>query len=161
MITVVAIALLLQLSVIPHWQFRSSHANLFVVLMLIWALRLPWEDSLRWVFLGGILLDLFSPTPFGLFSVAALLTLVSARIWYDRAFGAPWLMAVLLALPYSIVFNMIVVFILQWAGYAVAWMPTLLNIVIPAAVWNMGLMAVIYPLVTRLTRLDTPVSLRI
>lgn len=133
----------------PFLSLNQMHPNLIVVLVLGWCFLLERRESLIWAFVGGAWLDILASRPFGLFTLSLLLTALAASIWHDKSFGNPFLVPVVLTLPYTLLFNFFGLLALQVLGYPVAWGNTLLYLMFPAALVNMLAMSFVFPLLSR------------
>lgn len=68
---------LLELTVIPHLSFRGVRPDFLLLVLISWfILRPPREASLLLV-ISGLLLDLFSPLPFGVISLSFYIVLLT------------------------------------------------------------------------------------
>jgi rod shape-determining protein MreD len=160
-LALLVVTAILQSALAPHLAISHIHPELMVLVILTWSLLKDQDEALVWAFVGGIILDLLSGLPFGVSSLSLVLVCLAAGVWHGKSFGNPYLMPVLLALPYTILSNLIVLLYMQLSGYAIAWGSTFVRIVFPAGLINMAAMAVIYPALLRLERLLTKDDLTI
>ncbi len=147
------IAGVLQSALTPFLSFHTVHPDLLLVVVVAWSMLRDLEDSLPLAFVGGALLDLLSPTPFGLFTLGVLLVSLVTGFWRDKLPDTPFLLAILLMLPYSILFYLIFLPLLWAAGYPMTGLgQVFVGIIFPASLMNVGVMALVYPLFRRLDR---------
>lgn len=116
--------------------------------ILAWSLLRNFTESLIWAFLGGIVLDILATSPFGIFTVSLLIMATLANFWHERLFRSSFILPVLLALPYSILFNLCGLVFMQLLDYNLNWGSALRNIVFPAGLMNVIAMAFIFPLLS-------------
>lgn len=128
--------------------------DLILILVIGWAVLNGFWAGLGWAFLGGLALDLFSGAPFGVFTVSLLVTSGLASLAHGRTLGNLLTLPVLLTLPLSLVFNGLALLILALAGRAVDWGLALTVILFPAALFNTGVMLLLFPLIYWLFRLQ-------
>ena len=141
------IAGVLQSALAPFLSFHAVHPDLLLVVVVAWSMLRNMEDSLPLAFAGGALLDLLSPTPFGLFTLSMLLVTLAASFWRDKLSYMPFLLAILLMLPYSILFYLIFLPLLWATGYPMTGLgQVFVNVIFPASLMNVGVMALVYPL---------------
>lgn len=72
-----ALAVVLQSSVLPYWRWYAGQPDLILLLVLCWAVHAQWQEALFWAVLGGLLQDVVGLTPLGT-SVIGLVLLVFA-----------------------------------------------------------------------------------
>ena len=104
-------------------------------------------------FAAGLLLDLMTPVSFGIFSVSFLFIALLASVWQGKfSHSFSYLLPVFLVLPYTIVFNVCVSILLQLSGHPISWESVFRNVIIPVGLFNIVVMAVIYPVLYWLNR---------
>jgi len=151
----------LQSTIIPYLNFNQIHPNLILVLVFAWTFLHNSRQILFWALIGGAILDVLTNTPFGLFSLGLLITCAAASFWQDKSFGNPFLVPILLILPYTLLFNLIVLLGMQVLGYSIAWENILTRILFPASFVNFITMIILFPLLVRLERWTQKDSLKI
>ena len=153
---------MLQSALAPFLSFYTVHPDLLLVLVVAWSMVNDLEDSLPLAFVGGALLDLLSPGPFGLFIFSVLVVVLVAGFWRDKLSYNSFLLAILLMLPYSILFYLIILPLLWVTGYPMTGLgQAFASIIFPASLMNVGVMAGVYPLFCWLNRFKQQDELRI
>lgn len=71
---VLALAAILQASVVPHVRILGGGPDLVFLIVLAWAVHAPLEQGVVWAFTGGILQDLLSAAPVGMSVIGLVLT---------------------------------------------------------------------------------------
>lgn len=150
----------LQSTLAPFVTFYAVHINLVLVLVLAWSLLRDASEVVMWALLGGMILDMYSSTPFGIFTISLILTALLANFWQTRQISNT-ILPILLALPYTFIFNMVVLIALQGLGYPIDWRQVLSGTVFPEGVVNIVAMAVVYPIFAWLNRTSRGNSLSI
>ncbi|OQY45949.1 MAG: rod shape-determining protein MreD [Anaerolineaceae bacterium 4572_78] len=134
----------LQTALSPFLQFDKIHPDWIVVIVLAVSLLKPISETLIWAFWGGLILDMFSDTPFGMFMVSMLIMAYLANFWQGRIRNS-FIFPIILTLPYTVLFNTTVLLLLQIFGYQVAWQETINRVIFPAGIFNLLIMVVVYP----------------
>ena len=139
---------ILQASVVSRLTIWGVFADLPLLVVASWSLLQGVREGLIWGFVSGLAVDLLSGAPFGaatlsLMAVGALSGLGQATVF--RAHFALPLVVVFLG---TIVYNLLFLLVLQISGQEVAWLDSVLRIVLPTAVLN----AVLTPIVFLLMR---------
>jgi rod shape-determining protein MreD len=128
---------------------------------LSWSLLQELEEVVVWTFLGGLILDILTTTPFGVFTTSLLVMSVLANFWQGRLSRNAFVLPILLALPYTMGFNLCGLILMRLAGYTIPWGSALGRIVFPAGLMNVVTMALVFPLLFWLSRLTQEEGLTI
>ncbi|MFC1686349.1 rod shape-determining protein MreD [Patescibacteria group bacterium] len=70
---ILLLAGILQISFLPHLTVLNIVPNLVLALLIIWAFSRPPEQSIIWAIMGGLILDIFSASTFGIFTLLCIL----------------------------------------------------------------------------------------
>ncbi len=135
-----------QVSLSPYLQWQTVHPNFLLVAVAAWSMLNPFPKAIGWAFLAGLLLDIFSSAPFGVFTAGMLAVAATANFWYDRFAPSAVLLPVALILPYSIGFDVTTLLLEQLLGRPVVWSGTLLRLIVSAGLLNLVVMMLLYPL---------------
>lgn len=76
-IPVMFVLAVVQTAVFPHFPILNITPSLPYLFALAWALIHHPEDGLVWAFVGGVFLDLFSLQPFGISSLAFVVSITA------------------------------------------------------------------------------------
>jgi rod shape-determining protein MreD len=141
---------LLQVTLMPQLAVAQAQPDVVLAAVVCWALlRGPSAGALSG-FLAGIALDLLSGAPFGVHTFVT--TLVGAAfVPSERSMLLPSV-----ALFCTIIQQAVYVWLLRAAGWPLQWSRVLLDVVLPAALLNLVLTALLYPLVSLLYRRIVP-----
>lgn len=82
----VLVVVFLQITVFSFITFRSIHFNFSLLPAIMFALYNKKDKAIFWAFSTGILLDIFSPLSFGIFTLAHLLTIILLSYFVSRFF---------------------------------------------------------------------------
>ena len=110
---------ILQITVVPFFNFNGVVPNLILVLILCLIIFKGFEDQWPWVLLSGVLLDLFSGLPFGLISLSLLSTVYLIDLLNLNFFAITklWIAEILVILG-TIVYDLIIVFLSRLFSFA-------------------------------------------
>ena len=152
-------AALLQTTVSPYIKINGIHPDLVLILVIGWTVLRGLEEGLVWALIGGLSLDLLSGAPFGVFSLAMLLTALVTSLFHGRVFGSSIVLPLGLAFPLSLLFNTLALLFLNLLGRPIDWLDAFSNVLLPAALFNTGVMMLIFPLLYLLNRILRPQQL--
>ncbi len=143
----------------PFIKINGVHPDLVLILIIGWTTLRGWDDGLIWGAVGGLSLDLLSAAPFGLFSFTSLLVAFVAGSAHRLNFGSSIVVPVVLTFPLTFLFNGVALFILNVLGRPIFWGIAISNVLTPVAIFNTGLMILIFPLLYLLNRWLYPQTL--
>ncbi len=143
---VLIVAGIAQTVLAPQLSWQSIHPNFLLVIVMAWAMLKKPMEAILLGFFGGIVLDVFSSTPFGVFSISMSVVAFLATFWEEKFEAQIIVLPIALILPYSILFSLLSLVLLKTFGGAFAWNFTLLKLVFSVALVNLLVMVVIYPL---------------
>lgn len=147
-VPLLALVAVLQSTLAPHLRVGGVQPELVLLMVVSWSLRRGLVEGAVWAFCGGLALDMLSGGLMGscslaLLSVAFVTSLVRGSLVRSRA-ALPWVMAVLGTLIYYAV----LLIMMALAGRPVDLDTVLLRQAVPAAVYDVILVAVIYNILT-------------
>lgn len=117
-----------------------------LVLMVIasWSLLRGTKEGLVWAFIGGICLDLLSGASFGMMTIALLTVSFIAGLGESSVFRTHIVLPLVIALITTLVYDLIILVILDLTGHPVVWLDSLTRIMLPSAVVNALLMPLVF-----------------
>ena len=121
-----------------------------------WTYLRGWEEGLGWATIGGLSLDFISAAPFGVFTLALLLVTLAASLSHGRVFGSNIFLLLGLTFPLALLFNAIALLSLNFLGRSINWVDAFSSVILPAALFNVGVMALIFPLLYIINRYLNP-----
>lgn len=127
---------LLQVSLAGHFSVRGVVPSIVLIAVVDWGILRGPDEGMMWAFFGGLGLDVFAEWPIGtatvsLVVVASIVSIGGGTFIRTHALLPP--AAVFVA---SILFNAIVLFILESTQHPVDWVGAVRGIVLPAALYN-------------------------
>lgn len=136
----------MQTTLAPQLSWQSIHPNFLLVMVVAWAMLKKNYVALSLGFFAGIVLDLFSSAPFGVFTISLSVIAIFANIWQAKLAERALLLPIVLILPYSIAFSFLSLGLLQIFGGTFVWNFVLLRLIFSVALVNLLSMVMIYPL---------------
>ena len=149
-------AVLLQTTLSPYIKINGVHPNLVLILVVGWIILRGMGDGLTWALIGGLCLDFVSAAPFGIFTVTMLVVALVANLSHGRIFGRSIVLPLSLTFPLSLLFNTLALLLLSLWGRPVIWTDAFSHVLLPAALFNTGVMMLIFPLLYLLNRYLNP-----
>ena len=71
-ILLIVILFFIQIAIVPNISIKGAFPNILLVAMIILILNFDFADALVWAVAGGVLLDLYSPIYFGVYTLSFL-----------------------------------------------------------------------------------------
>ena len=135
----------LELTVGPYLRIGDAQPHLLLVMGIIVTVAVGFEAGLVWAFVGGLVLDAIAQRPLGSTAFALLLsvgaTAVIGRLFTRLRPIVPILATILVSLAYSMI-----LFLAFNALRAPIPVPSPMDLVIPSAIYDVVLAALIGPL---------------
>lgn len=166
-VPILAIAAMLQATVLPLLFGGGAIPNVVFVFVLAWSINGSVRQNSVWALTGGILLDLFSILPLGTRSIALLLMVMIVTGLGDRVYriGILWLVALTTAgtvyfemytLVIGDIFRALGVIPSSVGGLQQTWLNDFNTVVIPTMIYNLVLIGLVYLLVRWMQRRIAP-----
>ena len=147
---------LAQSAIVPHIRIAGVYPDIMLILVVSWSLLRGFREGLIWALAGGIILDLLSGAPFGMFT----LTLVCAAILpgigtanFFRSHLPMVLTSVALATICSYGISLLVLYV---AGRSTSVFDLASHIILPNLALNVGATLLVFPPVRWLHRRTAP-----
>lgn len=140
----------------PYVKINGVHPDLVLILVIGWVILRGVGEGLIWALVGGVSLDLVSSGPFGVFTVTMLLVALAASVSHGRVFGSSIVLPLSLTFPLSLLFNGLALLLLALLGRPVIWTEAFVYVLVPAAIFDMVLMMLVFPLLYLLNRVLNP-----
>ncbi len=143
---------LAQSSLGPFLTIAGVQPDLVLIAVIGWTLLRGSQEGLLWAVIGGLGLDLLSGGPFGVMTVALVVTSLLTRLGYGRVFGGYLVIPLALTFPLSLVYYLTYALLLYVLNRPVAWIPALANVILPASLLNIAAMLILFPPLRLLNR---------
>lgn len=141
---------LLQAAVGPRLEVQGVLPGLVLLAVVCWGILRGMDQGMMWAFFGGLLLDVFSGWPFGANTVALVVVASLVSLGEGTFIRTHALLPLATVFGATVLYYLIVFFILESTQHPVDWVAGIRSIVLPAALYNAVLTVVAFPLVRRL-----------
>jgi rod shape-determining protein MreD len=152
-VLVVLIGVIGQVSVIPEFSIFGVQPNLVIVLLVAWMTIRGRNEALVLIPVAGFVHGLLDSQPLGI----AMLALAPLTLMTDfrelRLVDSGLLPAILVTMAGTIVYEATIMLTLTLRGEPVAWLASVMDVLVPAAIANALLLIPVYGLI-RLVSLD-------
>ncbi len=147
-----ALAAVIQASVIPHIRVLGGGPDLVFLMVLTWSVHAPLEQGVVWAFTGGLLQDLLSAAPLGMSVVGLVLVvfMVHAAQRQVYSINLPLLAGLLLAAV--VVQQAALLALLLLTGLRLDIVRDLNYVVFPTLIYNLVAFWPVYWLLRRVQR---------
>jgi rod shape-determining protein MreD len=129
-------AALLQSTVLPLFRVAGVKPDLVLLIVISWSLLRGSREGIRWGFLGGLCLDLFSGAPLGASSVGLMTASLLTGQGETNIFRGNVLLPVLFAPVGTVVYYGALLIIFELTGQSQPIFRSFGQIVLPAAIMN-------------------------
>ena len=136
---------LLELSVGPYLRIGTAEPHLVLVLGIVVTVAIGLEAGLVWAFVGGLALDVITQRPLGSTSFALLLCVAATSVLADVFIRVRPVVPIIATLLLSVLYSMIH-FVALNALVAPIPVPDPISLVLPSAIYDTVLAALIGPL---------------
>ena len=143
---------LLQAAFFPAVGLVRVRPELVVTAVAIWAVLRGVREALPWAFTGGLLLDLFSHSPFGTAALALVLVAFCSSIGEVSVFRTNFLLPTVIVFWASVLYSLLYLFLLRTHQLPVDWLGTLRHSVVPSALLSTACAPLVYLLLSRIER---------
>ena len=142
-----ALAAVIQSSVLARFPIFGGRVDLVLLLALCWTLVGEWQGGMVWGLLGGLSLDTLSGGPFGATAVGLLIVTYLAALSEGRFWRSHVLLPLATALLASVLFHLITLAVYTATSHPVDWGYSLPRLVLPSVLLDTLLMLPVYALV--------------
>lgn len=143
-IPVLAVAVIVQATVVPEFRFGGAMPDFVFLLVLAWGLMAGFEQGVIWAMVGGILQDLVSAAPVGTTSLSLLVVVALAVLILGQISPHNLFYPVLAAGGGLAVAHVVTMLVLLVTGRAIPVIDLLLTVTLPSMVYNAVVMIPVY-----------------
>jgi rod shape-determining protein MreD len=143
---------LLQAAFFPAVGLVRARPELVVTAVAIWAVLRGVREALPWAFTGGLLLDLFSHSPFGTAALALVIVAFCSSVGEASVFRTNFLLPTVIVFWASVLYGLLYLFLLRTHQLPVDWIGTLRHNVVPSALLSTACAPLVYLLLSRIER---------
>jgi rod shape-determining protein MreD len=156
-----ALAAVLQSTVLSHFRLSGGTLDLVLLLTLGWTLAGDWQGGAIWGFTGGICLDLLSGGPLGAAPLACVLMAYFASLAEGRFWRSHVLLPLATCLLGTLGFHTVYLIGLSLGGHVVNWSYSFFQVTLPATLLNTLSMLPVYHLLRGLHHFVYPAPVEI
>ena len=131
----VAVALL-QTAVMPHLAIRGVFPDLTLLVVVSWSLLRGIREGMIWGFIAGLAVDLFSGAPFGAATFSLLAVSFLSGLGQATVVRARFVLPLIAVFAATIIYDLLFLFIVWISGQPVAWLDSLVRVILPSAILN-------------------------
>ncbi len=143
-IPVLAVAVILQSTVVPEFRFGGAMPDLVLLLVLAWSLMAGFEQGIIWAMVGGILQDLVSAAPVGTTSLSLVIVVALAALILGQISPRNLFYPALAAGGGLAVAHVVILIVLLLTGRTIPVIDLLLTVTLPGMVYNAVVMIPVY-----------------
>jgi len=127
---------LLQSTVMPKITLLGVHPDLVLMAVTSWSLLRGAEEGMLWALISGIVLDLFSGAPFGIYSLALLIIGFAAGLGPRNVLRIDILAPILVIPVTTFVYVLVSMALLSILGWEMEWGARLRAVLLPSMLVN-------------------------
>ena len=148
----IALAVILQSTMIPQIRVLGGEPDLVFLLVLSWSINGRLEQNVTWAFVGGIAQDLLSAAPTGASTVGMLLLVFGIDQLKQQVYKISFLVIVGLVIAGTILQKIVFMIIVALSGFTIYPLQNFTYVILPTVAYNLLFMAPIYWVVRRVQR---------
>jgi len=143
---------LVESALLPYLRIAGHQPDLILVMVASWSVLRGAREGILWALIGGIVLDLFSGAPFGVFTAALVGASLIAGAGSASFFRSHALLPFIGVILATLVYYLISLVLLYLSGRAIDWPASISRVVGPALLANALLMLIVFPAIRWLHR---------
>jgi len=136
--------IIIQTTVMPHVAFLGVKPDLVLLVVISWSLLRGAKEGIVWALMGGIGLDLVSGAPFGIHTLALAVLSLLAGLGELSVFRTHLALPLVATLVATLAYDLFFLLLLQMRGGSIAWVDSLIKVVLPSILFNVLLSPFIY-----------------
>ncbi len=148
----IALAVVLQSSVIPQIRIFGGEPDLVLLLVLSWSIHGRLEQDVTWAFVGGIAQDLMSATPLGASVVGLILLAFGIDQLKQQVYRIGFMLIIALVIAGTVLQKVVLMLIAGFSGFTVAPIQNLTYVILPTIAYNLLFVGPVYWIVRRVQR---------
>lgn len=135
---------ILQTTIIPELAVWGVFADLPLLVVVSWSLLRGSREGIVWGFITGLTVDLFSGAPFGAATLPMILVGLLAGLGKATIFRAHIALPLVAMFLASVLYDLLFLLIVRLSGNPVAWLESLLQLILPSALLNALLVPIVF-----------------
>jgi rod shape-determining protein MreD len=142
-----ALIALLQATIVPHFAIWGVFADLPLLVVVSWGLLRGPREGIIWGFIAGFAVDLFSGAPFGAATLSLMAVGFLCGLGEAAVFRGHLVLPLLIIFLATLLYDLIFLLVVRISGAPVAWIDSLVRLILPSALLNVVLTPVVFLLV--------------
>lgn len=149
MVPLLGLLAIFQTVVGPRLVLMSVRPDLILLLVIAWTLFYGSRSGIVWGFTGGLWMDVLSGGPMGGASLALMAASLVVGVGHNRLFRTNLMVPVATAILGTLVYSLVYLGILTLVDHRLPFGAVILQLVLPATLYNSILMLVLTPWLNR------------
>ncbi len=154
-VPLIALAVVLQATIIPQIRILGGQPDLVFLLVLSWSINGRLEQNVVWSFVGGVAQDLLSAAPVGASALGLILLVFAIDQIKQQVYHVGFLLIVGLVIFGTILQKVVFLIVIAIVGFTVAPVDTFTYVILPTIAYNLIFIWPIYWLIRRIQRRRT------
>ncbi|MFN2130826.1 MAG: rod shape-determining protein MreD [Anaerolineae bacterium] len=135
---------LLQSTVMPRITLLGVHPDLVLMAVTSWSLLRGAEEGMLWALVSGVILDLLSGAPFGVYSLTLLIVGFATGLGQRNMLRIDILAPIIVIPVATLVYMLVIATLLKVLGWNMAWGARLKAVLLPSILVNSLAMPFVY-----------------
>lgn len=135
---------IVQTTIVPRLAIWGVFADLPLLVVVSWSLVRGRREGMIWGFIAGLMVDLLSGAPFGAATLALTAVGFLSGLGEATVFGARMVLPLITMFLATILYHLLFLVVVRISGHPVAWLDSLVRLVLPTAVLNTALTPVVF-----------------
>lgn len=149
-IPIMALAVIIQGSVIPQIRVFGGAPDLVFLVVLAWALHMPLEQGLLWAFVGGVLQDILSVNPTGSSSLGLVVVVFGVNLISQQVYRVGWPLLFGLTFAGTFTYQVILLILMTFVGVKVNFLYDMNYVIFPTMLYNLLFIGPVYGFIYRI-----------
>jgi rod shape-determining protein MreD len=151
-IPLIALAVILQATVIPQIRILGGQPDLVFLLVLSWSINGRLEQSVIWSFVGGVAQDLLSAAPTGASVLGMILVVFAVDRLKQQVYRIGFMLIVGLVIAGTVLQKVVFMIVAALAGFSINPVDNFTYIILPTIAYNLLFIWPIYAIIRRIQR---------
>lgn len=143
-VPLLALVSVFQSSAAPHLAIWGVVPNFPLLLVLAWSLIRGVPSGLVWGFIAGVTLDLMSGAPFGAATLSLMAICLLAKLGETSVHRGQLLLLLVAGVAATLVQGLVFLLVVRALGHEVAWLDSIVRVMLPTAAMNAILLPAVY-----------------
>jgi rod shape-determining protein MreD len=115
-----------------------------LLVVISWRILRGTDEGLLWAFIGGLLLDILSGAPFGVFTISLVLTSLLSGLWEVNVFRTTFILPLTTISFATFLYYLLILFLLRMVGWPIALGEAIFKVILPSTFFNAFLTPLVY-----------------